>query len=107
VVPNDGDAGRAAAQGTVHEHVAARSLCSVLVSVRLEYAGTWQPAWDNREQDLGDPLASSGAGWKRTGGRCWTCPIDASTQTFVLSYMLDVGYIIIVLVTFIRKLPIG
>jgi hypothetical protein len=63
VVPNDGDAGGAAAQGNVREHVAARSLRSVLVSIRLEYPGTWQPAWNNRDQDLGHPLASSGAGW--------------------------------------------
>ncbi len=70
VVPNDGDAGGAAAQGTVRERVAARSIRSVRVSIRPEYSGTWQPTWDNREQDLGHPLASSGAGWIRTGDRC-------------------------------------
>jgi hypothetical protein len=61
VVPYDGDAGCAAAQGVVCEHIAVRSIRGVFVSIRLEYPGTWQPAWNNRELDLGHPLASSSA----------------------------------------------
>jgi hypothetical protein len=53
------------------------------VSIWLEYSGTWQPTRNDREQDLGHPFAFSGAGWIRTGDRCGTCPVDASTQTLV------------------------
>ncbi len=80
VVPNDGDTGRVATQGAVHKHVAARGLCSVPVSIWLEYPGTWQPTWNDREQDLGYPVASSGAGGVRARDRRWTCPVDASTS---------------------------
>jgi hypothetical protein len=31
----------------------------------LEYPVTWQPTWNDCEQDLGYPVASSGAGWMR------------------------------------------
>jgi hypothetical protein len=44
---------------------------------------TWQPTWNDREQDLGHPVASSGAGRVRARDRRQTCPADASAQTLV------------------------